>query len=148
MNKNWIKILTLTASSTYLYTFMEWIFFATKPSFMSSMNVGQKVMVFFVASFVLTVLILTLTVLAIILLKLLKISVRFAAVIPALLFSLLALILLDNFTYTVLKFGVVTSQGIVRGVYAAGLLFVFTIWLRNIWHNLRQPFHALMPYFV
>src|SRR5439155_27205069 len=48
-----------------------------------------------------------------------------------LLFTLLSLILLDNFTYTVFKFGIVTSQGIWRGLYAVGFLVAFVLFLRK-----------------
>jgi arylsulfatase A-like enzyme len=44
------------------------------------------------------------------------------AIIPALLLSGLALILIDNFTYTIFRFGISTSAGGWRGVY--GLLFI------------------------
>jgi hypothetical protein len=50
------------------------------------------------------------------------------AILPAFLFAVLALTLIDNFTYTIFKFGIVTSQGILRAAYA--LLFsIFLIYL-------------------
>jgi hypothetical protein len=134
MNTNGQKIVFLTASSIYLYVFMEWIFFATQPSFMSSLDLGQKIMVFLVASFALSAPFLAL----VILLKVLKVSEKIITIIPALIFALLALILFDNFTYTVLKFGVVTSQQGERGLYAAGLFIGFAmIWI-SIRRNQRQ----------
>jgi arylsulfatase A-like enzyme len=47
------------------------------------------------------------------------------ALIPTVILSGLALILVDNFTYTVFKFGISTVRGIWRGVY--GLLFVILL---------------------
>lgn len=46
-------------------------------------------------------------------------------IVPALLLSITALIMLDNFTYTVFKFGIVSTRGFQRGLYALGFLFFF-----------------------
>jgi hypothetical protein len=136
MNKSWQKIFTLTVTSIYLYDFMEWIFFVTKPSFMSSMDFGQKAMVFMISCFILTIPFLLL----ILLFGLLKIPARVIAIVPTLILALLALILFDNFTYTVLKFGVVTSQGIGRVAYAVGLLIGFVFILISVWRNLQHAY--------
>jgi arylsulfatase A-like enzyme len=53
-------------------------------------------------------------------------SIRYlGAAIPTLIFAALTLLLIDNFTYTVFKFGIVTSTGTWRGAYA--LLFIFLL---------------------
>jgi arylsulfatase A-like enzyme len=48
-----------------------------------------------------------------------------ASLVPATIVTALALLLLDNFTYTVFKFGIVTSQGIQRGIY--GFIFLLLV---------------------
>src|SRR6266498_137559 len=131
MSKSWFKAIALTGLASYVYVFMEWVFFATKPSFMSSMNPVQKTMVFFVSGFVFTFAAFVLAGLTIIISKFLK-SLRWViAIIPSLIFTLLFLILLDNFTYTVFKFGIVTSHGVWRGLYAVGFLVAFILFLRK-----------------
>jgi arylsulfatase A-like enzyme len=151
MNKNWSKSVVLTGAATYIYVFMEWVFFVTKPSFMSSMTPAQKTLVFFVSGFVFAVMAVLFEGLTIIIAKSLK-SLRWViAIVPALIFTFLSLILLDNFTYTVLKFGIVTSEGIWRGIYAAGFLVAFVLFLKKILAYLQLPsdFGAILTgYFV
>ena len=137
INKSRFQAFALTGGTVYLYVFMEWLFFATKPSFMSSMNLPQKAMVFFIASFVLILPIFVLAGLTILLSPFLKSLRWLVALVPALLLTFLALILFDNFTYVVFKFGIVTSQGVWRGMYAVGLLVVFILFVKKIWTYLQ-----------
>ena len=48
--------------------------------------------------------------------------------------SITTLIMLDNFTYTVFKFGIVSTAGLRRGLYALGFIFFF----RWIWRSAKQ----------
>jgi hypothetical protein len=48
-----------------------------------------------------------------------------ATLLPTILFASTVLLLVDNFTYTVLNFGIVSTTGIWRFVYAIGFLFIF-----------------------
>ncbi len=130
-NKIWFKPIALAGLASCVYVFMEWVFFATKPSFMSSMNPVQKMMVFFVSGFVFTLAAIVSAGLTVIISKFLKSLRWFSAIVPSLIFTLLSLILLDNFTYTVFKFGIVTSQDIWRGLYAVGFLAAFVLFLRK-----------------
>ena len=41
----WITLLSLSILSVYAYVALEWLFFATKPSFMSSMGIWDQVAV-------------------------------------------------------------------------------------------------------
>src|SRR5690349_4502751 len=111
----------------HLYVFMEWIFFVTRPSFMSSMTFIEQARILFLASFIFLVPTLVLSIL---------LSLAFAArktwivaVVPAFIATCLALILFDNFTYTVFRFGIVHGQGIWRVLYAAAVLIVFLVFL-------------------
>jgi glucan phosphoethanolaminetransferase (alkaline phosphatase superfamily) len=128
LSKSWSVVIFLTVSLIYLHTFLEWIFFITKPSFMSGMTLGSQVNVFFLAAFGLCVLpILTFVVLAY-LDHVLKpkdtgnFLLSIGTLITSLVFSSIVLILVDNFTYTVFSFGIVSTERISRAVY--GLLFV------------------------
>ena len=40
---HWSVLFFLTVAFVYLYVFMEWVFFVTKPSFMSGMSPGAQV---------------------------------------------------------------------------------------------------------
>lgn len=134
-NNRGIKSLILIVGAIYGYVFMEWIFFVTKPSFMSILNIFQKAQVL-----LLTALILTLPALGA---GVIVLGVKFLvgrifkardfswlyALLPALILAALGLILIDNFTYTVFQFGVVSAIGPRRRLAYAGLfilLFLFS----------------------
>jgi len=148
INDRWFRALSLTTASVYIYMLMEWIFFATKTSFMSYMNVGQKLMVLLVSSFTLAVPLLVLTGMVLLISRSIRTFDRAITVIPTLIFVCLAFILFDNFTYTVFRIGVVTSQGIMRGVYAMGLLVFFFMLLKNTSRELERPSRPSFHYLI
>jgi hypothetical protein len=112
----------------YIYTFMEWIFFITKPSFMSGMSIWLQINVLFVSALGMSVL----PLLIVILLWALERGIRnppftqyltvLGLLISSLIISTMILLLVDNFTYTVFKFGVVSTERISRAAY--GFLFI------------------------
>jgi hypothetical protein len=107
---------------------MEWIFFITKPSFMSGMSIWLQIRILFLSALGMSVL----PLMIVILLWAVDRVVRNPSVtqyltvmgllIPSLIFSTLALLLVDNFTYTVFRFGVVSTERIPRAAY--GFLFI------------------------
>lgn len=107
---------------------MEWIFFITKPSFMSGMSIWLQINVLFLSALGMSVL----PLLIVILLWALDRGVRnplftryltvLGLLIPSLIISTMVLLLVDNFTYTVFKFGVVSTERISRAAY--GFLFI------------------------
>jgi hypothetical protein len=106
---------------------MEWLFFVTMPSFMSTMHVQDKVMIITLSGFIFSLFSLALL-LAFILIEFLAIIAHFTKytrylgiLIPTVILSSLVLLLIDNFTYTLFKFGISTSSGLGRGIY--GVLF-------------------------
>jgi arylsulfatase A-like enzyme len=138
LHTNWLKALVLSALSIHVYVFMEWVFFSTKPSFMSLMDMKQKIMILFISAFILALFALGLTAVTILINRLLPSSDWIMALIPSLIFTFLSLILFDNFTYTVFKFGIVTSDGIWRAIYAAVVLGIFIYCLGRITKHLRN----------
>ncbi len=127
---NWKKLLVISVLATYAYVLMEWLFFVTMPSFMSGMSLLSKVGILFTASGILALLFLV-PCLVWIILHLLFARYRFsrvffwlATLFPALVLGLLLLLLVDNFTYTIFHFGIVTSTGIWRGAYLAIFLLL------------------------
>ncbi|WKZ41461.1 MAG: sulfatase-like hydrolase/transferase [Anaerolineales bacterium] len=133
----WKKLLIHTTLAAYLYISMEWLFFATKPSFLNGMSLYENLVVLFVSGgmaallFIVPILVLFAVKLAIKKENVSKVIFRLAVFSPALLLSSLILVLVDNFTYTVFKFGIVTSTGIWRGIY--GLVFLYLIWVSSQW---------------
>jgi hypothetical protein len=141
--RHWRGPFNLTVLSACFYALMEWIFFATKPSSLSILSAFDSVKVLFVTAG--TVALISLALLICLSLPAFLIGnsnwqLRLPAIgyiVPAFLLSITALIMLDNFTYTVFKFGIVLTEGFVRGLYALGFL-VFLWWMlrstrRAVW---------------
>lgn len=133
---SWGKTLFLTVSAIYLYVLMEWIFFATKPSFMSTMNTGQDIKVFLLTIFSLGIpgIIAIFSIQAVSRLggkKFETIGTWLGSTIPVLISTALAIILIDNFTYTVFGFGIVSTSGIWRSLYAILFVGLFIAFFRS-----------------
>ena len=127
----WGQTVGLTCLAVYFYVFMEWLFFVTKPSFMSSLPLFESLLILTV-SFgpVLGVLLVPLVfywMLGALLLYgsalarfqhtglFLSLWVAVSLVLPSGVLALAALLMVDNFTLTVLGWGI-------RHVEAKGLL--------------------------
>jgi hypothetical protein len=102
---------------------MEWVFFITKPSFMSGMPFWNQIRIFFLSALGMTVLPLLIILLLAIADRCLpyknfpQILTSAGILIPSLILSSLVLILVDNFTYTIFKFGIVSTERIPRALY-------------------------------
>jgi len=132
-------LLIAITGNAFFYALMEWIFFVTKPSALSLLSPFEKGRIYFVTGGVitLTTLLFTLPFLVIALLAKDKAQQRLAwlVCIPvAFLASINALIIVDNFTYTVFKFGVATSDNYWRIPYTVGFLLFF-IWTSRQTHR-------------
>ncbi|MHB8133735.1 MAG: sulfatase-like hydrolase/transferase [Anaerolineaceae bacterium] len=110
----------------------------TKPSFMTNLSILDKSeILFFVGSLAIILSELPLGILFLIsripfFRKYEKLFFFIGAAVPAGILSALVLILVDNFTYTLFRFGIVSTQGILRGVYALCFLIVFVWIYRNV----------------
>ncbi len=133
----WLELSSLTVLSIYFYIFMEWFFYVTKPSFMDFMPFATKLGILLLPGLLFAAACLGLLLLLFGIQRLPGLSryprvfLGLGAVLPAMFLSATALMMLDNFTYTVFKFGVVSTKGIQRGIY--GLFFLallagFTAW--------------------
>ena len=128
----------------FIYIFMEWIFFVTKPSFMDVFSLGKKFSVLLFNGFGLSLLS-VFVLLVIFLLDSVASFVffpfhKFAYKLPAgLLVTSLGLILLDNFTYTVLGFGVVTSNQWMRVIYLFAFCATFVLVIKKLLNQDSKP---------
>jgi len=113
------------ATVVFLSVFMEWLFAVTRPSFIEYVPFTLKIAAFLTDASLITVVCIFLL-LPIILLKLhrkldkaVKVYSYFYCAILGLILACLVLLLVDNFSYTLFKYGIVSTKGIMRGVYAA-----------------------------
>jgi arylsulfatase A-like enzyme len=118
---------------THLYVFLEWIFYVTKPSFLDLFSMLDKVKVLFLGAALATTICLLLFGVAYLVGAVLGLRrhpqafLWLTSMVPAVIFGALLLLLVDNFTYTLFYFGIATSNGIERGLYA-GLFLALVGW--------------------
>ncbi len=129
---NWLGIIPVTIFIIFSYSFMEWLFLITKPSFMSSLSLSEQVSIFFVAACFLTIIYLIIVSFFILLShkfgRSLKKQLVFVSLfIPTFLVACLLIILIDNFTYTIFQFGIISSNGFWRFLY--GFIFMFLLFI-------------------
>lgn len=139
-HKKFVLFASINVLMVYFLFFMEWLFFATKPSFMSTLVLLEKIQLYFSSAFMASGLVLVLLALLAALLFMIPDAFQGGAVfnigllLPSMVAATSFILMLDNFTYTVLNFGIASSQGVVRILY--GLLLVF-LYLR-IYQFLRN----------
>lgn len=135
---SWKRVFILTTVIAYAYVFSEWLFMITKPSYMSMISFTKKVEVFlFTGSLVAGGSCLILLVLLVIGLlpfinKHQKVMLMLGGMLPVGIMACALLLLVDNFTYTLFNYGIVSTEGYFRGLYALGFLIVFAFCLRYL----------------
>ncbi len=143
-NNNWRTIFNLTVLSAYFYAFMEWLFFVTTPSSLSLLTPFEILKVLAVTCGIIAFIFIVGLILFSIpawLIKDPKWRTRLSLLthIPAaLILAITALILFDNFTYTIFKFGIISTEGAWRAVYALGFAIVF-------WRMIRFSRQTTLP---
>lgn len=131
-------LIVSTILNAFFYAAMDWVFFVTKPSALSLLSLFEKVRVLFVAGGMIAMAGLVLFLLLAIPALLTKEETQrrlayLACLAPAFTLSVNALILFDNFTYTVFKFGITTSTDYWRLPYLIGFL-LFLVWMTHRIH--------------
>ena len=117
------SLVSLTIISGFFYVLLEWIFIFTRPSFLKTVPFGEKFTAL-ASSTGLVILSGLLLLLPFLLLlrvtqrKVRSISSAIALLIPTILLVLTLLLFVDNFTYTVFRFGIVSTRGALRALYA------------------------------
>ncbi len=128
----WLKTIPDTIFVVCFYVFMEWLFFATKPSFMSSLNTIEKLRV--LAGAILPLLLLTFLAVSllwfsskILLPFFLHSSCYTMPLIPSTVLAVSFFLLIDNFTYTLFGFGIRTLEKTGSWPYAVLFLVLLSI---------------------
>lgn len=120
--QNFLQLFAFTILSAYFHAFMEWLFFSTTPSTLSTLTWFESLKVVFITGGVIAFLL----IIPFLILNLLTKKWTWLAVLPAtFMLSVTALIMLDNFTYTVFKIGIVTTNGAWRLIYIIVYVFFF-----------------------
>ena len=134
----WSSLFILTTLAAALYIFMEWLFAITRPSYMNNLGFAQQVQVLLFTSALLVSLCFLILLPLGLLSKLPRLKlyqstlIKIGAVLPALIFAGLILILVDNFTYTLFKFGIVSTAGLSRVLYLLGFLIAAVLCYRSL----------------
>ena len=133
----WIVSVVNTYLITIFFVFMEFIFFVTKPSYMVTLRFSEKILILLIASLLGSLLVLLILLLLFILDILMSFTFPFLCkyiphLLPAFLIASLSLILFDNFTYTIFRFGIVDSTTLVRFLYALAFIGIFSYSLRKL----------------
>ena len=131
-NRSWFLILSLAIISAYLYSFFEWLFFITQPSYMAgSTNLLVKLSILFFSGLVISglfgsvVIILFLVSQVFPFTHIRSIIHLLGQIVLSFLLACLFLLLIDNFTYTMFTFGIASSAGVIRGLYTI-MFFLLT----------------------
>lgn len=127
----WGALWIVSVGATFFCLTMEWVFFATKPSFMSVLTGWERTQILMLSPLPLIVVSAAGYVLCWIAERLVPrargIWVRIGALWPGLILASSFLLLLDNFTYTLFRMGVQTATGFWRYGYVA-VFGLFWLW--------------------
>ena len=135
---SWNSLFLLTFLAAYLYIFNEWLFAVTKPHFMNDLSWVRQIQIFITTGALLVSLcflcLLPLVIPSLLpsLRKYTNILIEFGGFLPALIFAALILIMVDNFTYTVFKWGIVSTKGWTRGLYGLGFVAMIFLCYRSV----------------
>jgi len=130
---SWSSLFLLTFLIAYLYIFNEWLFAVTKPSYMSNLSFIRQLQVYLTTSALLTSLcffaLLPLLALGMYpaLNRYSNFLIQLGGLLPSVISAALILIMIDNFTYTLFRFGIVLTEGWSRGLYGAGFVVIFIV---------------------
>jgi hypothetical protein len=115
---SWSSLFLVTFLVAYLYIFNEWLFAVTKPSFLNGLGFPQQLQILLTISALLASLcflcLAPLVILGLIppLKRYSNLWIQLGSWLPAVIFAVLILLMVDNFTYTVFKFGIVSTEGL------------------------------------
>lgn len=132
------KILFLTWFCVFLYVLSEWIFFITKSSFLIFMEPINQFSLLFLTDLAFLIPIIPLFIFLMLLgkikktYKIYRLFIYLYLIIPVYFLSIMCLLLFDNFTYTVFRFGIVSTYNLTRILYLIGFLLLVLIIYKGI----------------
>lgn len=135
----------MTVWIVYIAVLMEWLFFVTKQSFLSAVGTSEKLLALLTAPVpvvvLCTVVLLPFLVVATVTKRreVLTACRTAGLAAPAIVLAATALLMIDNFTYTVFGFGFSTSSGILRYQYIVLFLALIVVTYRYM-----GRFHTLL----
>ena len=141
---SFITLFSITFFSVAFYTSMEWLYYVTKPSFMSGMDVWGILKVWLQTNFVVFLAAFSVSSLLFLCARVIpNFTIRHiflwaSGFISVFFVGITILLLIDNFTYTLFQVGVVSTFGIFRGIYGFSFLFLLVRLHKNIFSSLRQ----------
>ena len=157
----WKANLIVILLSAITLVYMEWLFLVTKPSFFTAASLQDKIFAFFISSALITAVLLLLSLPVVICCSLFPGretgNSYLLSIIPAIVLALSALLLIDNFTYTIFKFGVFNTSGITTALYlffwCALILALFLKLKRTLTEIIKKPVdmrfrRILLPLFI
>ena len=123
---------------TYLYVLLEWLFFVTKPSFLSIRPWSERITAllvgvwpFLVVTLILHIVIIGFTWIVDRLGRKPVLGRHMLALVPSLILATLAIILIDNFTYTAFTWGIVKTGPYTIPLYWLAFVGIFILILRS-----------------
>ena len=132
----WMIQTVLIVLVVYFYILMEWLFFVTKPSFMSSVSLSGRVKMLLAAPAPFAVMAAALSLLCMILTRLIRerrfnmVCMGIVRAAAAVVLAAAFLLLIDNFTYTVFDFGIRLAAGVWKIAYGILLLLLIVLSFR------------------
>lgn len=137
--RSWPALIALSGLVPLIAVAMEWLFFATKPSFLTPLGTGNRLLVLFAGLSLPTLTGLAVgaamaTIASVTKSPLVDRAARVVLIfLIAAVSTVTALLAIDNFTLTVLKFGVRDAGNLRRIVYAVVLATIFALFYRAFW---------------
>ncbi len=121
--------------ASFAYIASEWLFLVTKPSSINALPVFEKIAIPIFSAALMSVIAALFQFIFWAIARPFRES-KWANVlqllIPAGILSATALLLIDNFTYTTLSFGIITSQGLTRFLYGLGFLLLIAFFVKDL----------------
>ncbi len=142
------RLASLVLVSGTAWVVLEWLFFATKPSFMSLYSPWEKLSVLSSTSLIVVVSLLMVTVpfaMVALLLRRLSVNGRLTSTVALfpliLLLAMTLIVVMDNFTLTLFGWGVRDASGFAIWAYRGATLF-FAIFVARLLHSILLERHS------
>jgi hypothetical protein len=121
---------------------MEWLFIITKPSFLSLSPFQEKLAALAVSVIIVDAFLILLSIPIVLIGSVFsqnkKVGIFLITIIPAILYTCLGLLLVDNFTYTLFKVGVVNTAGVGKIAYILGVIFLFVYSSKSLFLGIEK----------